>query len=122
MIPVETRLGQVRALMNESGYDALIVPHADEYLGEYIPAHNERLLWISGFAGSAGVVIVLPERAAIFVDGRYTVQVQQQVSSDLFEFHHLIEESHADWLAEQLELGRVLTGEEVSDDERIEPR
>lgn len=102
MISVETRLGQVRALMNESGYDALIIPHADEYLGEYIPAHNERLLWVSGFAGSAGVVIVLRDRAAIFVDGRYTVQVQQQVSSDLFEFHHLIEEPHADWLADQL--------------------
>lgn len=99
------RLACVRQQMTAQGLDALIVPRADEYLGEYIPAHNERLRWISGFTGSAGVVIVLADRAAIFVDGRYTVQVRKQVPGDLFEFLHLIDTPHLDWLADQLEPG-----------------
>jgi len=105
MNSIENRLTAVRALMAEADYDALIVPRADEYLGEYIPPHNERLLWMSDFTGSAGVVLVLRDRAAIFVDGRYTVQVGQQVSGELFEFHHLVDEPHAQWLAEQLPAG-----------------
>jgi Xaa-Pro aminopeptidase len=105
MKTIQQRLNTVRSLMAESGYDALIVPRADEYLGEYIPAHNERLLWVSGFTGSAGLVIILKDKAAIFVDGRYTVQVRQQVCEDLFEIHHLVEEPHAQWLLEQLPEG-----------------
>lgn len=105
MNAIKERLGSIRALMAEADYDALIVPRADEYLGEYIPPHNERLLWVSGFAGSAGLVIVLRDRAAIFVDGRYTVQVGQQVSAELFDVHHLIDEPHAQWLADQLPAG-----------------
>ncbi len=105
MNSIEKRLTAVRALMAQADYDALIVPRADEYLGEYIPPHNERLLWISGFAGSAGLVIILRDKAAIFVDGRYTVQVGQQVSDELFEFHHLVDEPHARWLAAQLPHG-----------------
>ena len=77
------RLAAVRDCMREAGLDALIVPRADEYLGEYVPAHNERLRWISGFSGSAGVAIVLQDSAAIFVDGRYTVQVRQHVQVEL---------------------------------------
>jgi Xaa-Pro aminopeptidase len=99
------RLEAVRAQMAEFRLDALIVPRADEYLGEYIPAHNERLCWISGFTGSAGVVIVLRESATIFVDGRYTEQVQQQVSPELFEILHLVEEPHVAWLAKKLASG-----------------
>ncbi len=88
--------------MTDAGIEALIIPRADEYLGEYVPAHNERLQWISGFTGSAGTAIILPERAAIFVDGRYTIQARQQVSSALFDFHHLIDEPPLDWLLDQL--------------------
>ena len=105
MNTIADRLAAVRALMAEKGYDALIVPRADEYLGEYIPAHNERLLWISGFTGSAGAVVVLRDRAGIFVDGRYTVQVRNEVDAGLFEYHHLIEEPHAQWLVKQLQDG-----------------
>jgi Xaa-Pro aminopeptidase len=75
MITIESRLAAVRALLVERGYDALVVPRADEYLGEYIPEHNERLRWISDFTGSAGTVIILRDKAAIFVDGRYTCRV-----------------------------------------------
>jgi Xaa-Pro aminopeptidase len=103
MTDIAERLARVRRHMSGLGLDALIVPRADEYLGEYIPERNERLRWISGFTGSAGVVIVLQDRAVIFVDGRYTVQVTKQVPEDLFEVLHLIEEPHLPWLAGQLE-------------------
>ena len=101
MTALESRLTAVRELMVGAGYDALVIPRADEYLGEYIPAHNERLQWISGFNGSAGVVVVLADKAAIFVDGRYTVQVRQEVSAQLYEYHHLIDEPHLLWLQQQ---------------------
>ncbi|MEH6585421.1 MAG: aminopeptidase P family protein [Halioglobus sp.] len=109
MNAIADRLNAVRSRMAEMGCDALIVPRADEYLGEYIPAHNERLLWMSGFTGSAGAVVVMRDRAAIFVDGRYTVQVRNEVDLELFEYHHLIDEPHAQWVADQLSSGgRVL--------------
>lgn len=91
--------------MHAEQLDAFIIPRADEYLGEYVPPHNERLHWISNFTGSAGVVIVLKEQAAIFVDGRYTVQVKQQVESELFDYLHLIDNPQLDWLCEQLPSG-----------------
>ena len=111
---IATRLQCIRAQMLEMDLAALIVPRADEYLGEYIPEHNERLRWISGFTGSAGVVIVLRESAAIFVDGRYTVQVRQQVSEELFDILHLIEQPHVEWLATRLK-----TGDRVGYDPRM---
>jgi Xaa-Pro aminopeptidase len=99
------RLDAIRAEMEKACVDAFVIPHADEYLGEYIPARNERLQWASGFTGSAGLVVVLPDRAAIFVDGRYTIQVRQQVPESLFEFHHLVEEPQAQWLLDTLSSG-----------------
>jgi Xaa-Pro aminopeptidase len=105
MKTIEQHLSAIRELMAEANYDALVIPRADEYLGEYIPAHNERLRWVCGFTGSAGMVIVLRDKAAIFVDGRYTVQVRREVSGDLFEYHHLVEEPHARWLTKELPAG-----------------
>lgn len=102
---IAQRLDAIRAEMKKVNLDAFIVPHADEYLAEYIPARNERMEWISGFTGSAGLVVVLLDSAAIFVDGRYTIQVRQQVPESLFQFHHLIEEPHAQWLVETLNAG-----------------
>lgn len=99
------RLASLRGVMAGEGFDALFVPRADEYLGEYIPPHNERLRWISGFTGSAGLAVILSQSAAIFVDGRYTVQVQRQVDPMLFEYHHLVEEPHLGWLVSQLQSG-----------------
>ncbi len=101
----EERLALVRELMAQKNYDALFVPRADEYLGEYIPAHNERLYWITGFTGSAGMALVLRDRAAIFVDGRYTVQIRSQVPSHLFEYYHLADNPQAQWLAAALPAG-----------------
>ncbi len=99
---IKSRLDAVRHEMETEKLDAFIVPRADEYLGEYVPLHNERLKYISGFSGSAGMLILLKDRAAIFVDGRYTIQVQQQVPDKLFEYHHLIEDPPIAWLGRTL--------------------
>ncbi len=100
-----TRLAALRQLMAERTYDAYLIPRADEHLGEYIPRHNERLLWATGFSGSAGMAVILRESAGIFVDGRYTVQVRQQVSATEFSYHHLIEEPPVQWLRSILQPG-----------------
>ncbi|MGL6260532.1 aminopeptidase P family protein [Vibrio sp. WXL210] len=101
----QQKVAQLRHWLESQDYDAFILPHEDEYLGEYIPAHNERLHWLTGFTGSAGVAIVTKQNAAIFVDGRYTVQVTKQVPSSEFEYRHLIDEPALDWLLTQLQPG-----------------
>ena len=102
---IETRVAQVRAELAMMELDAFIVPHDDEHLGEYIPAYAERLDWITGFNGSAGLAIILAQRAALFIDGRYTVQARMQAPAELFEFLHLVEDPHVQWLADQLPSG-----------------
>ncbi|MFS1947433.1 aminopeptidase P family protein [Vibrio lentus] len=99
------RVAAVRAWLETSNLDAVIIPHEDEYLGEYVPAHNERLHWLTGFTGSAGAAVITREAAAIFVDGRYTVQVRKQVPAELFEYRHLIEEPALDWIINSLPQG-----------------
>ena len=99
------RLAAVRRSMAEQGVNAFIVPHDDEHLGEYIPPYAERLDWISGFTGSAGAAVVLADKAAVFVDGRYTVQVRHQCDPSLFDYHHLISEPYLDWLLAELKAG-----------------
>ena len=99
---IEQKIGAIRQYMKNENLDAFIIPRADEYLGEYVPEHNQRLMWCSNFTGSAGTVIILKDRAAIFTDGRYTIQVKQQVNAQFFEFYHLIETPHMAWLSEQL--------------------
>ena len=88
---IARRLEAVRAKMRDAQIDALWIPRADEFLGEYVPIHNERLAFLTGFTGSAGVCVVTADRAIMFVDGRYTLQVQTQCPSPLFEHEHLIE-------------------------------
>ncbi|WP_060983707.1 aminopeptidase P family protein [Vibrio splendidus] len=99
------RVAAVRAWLETNNLDAVIIPHEDEYLGEYVPAHNERLHWLTGFTGSAGAAVITRENAAIFVDGRYTVQVRKQVPAELFEYRHLIEEPALDWIINSLAQG-----------------
>ena len=105
----ELNLQALREELRRRDATAFVVPRADEYLGEYIPEHNERLRWLTGFTGSAGMAVVLADRAAMFTDGRYTVQVRRQVSAADYEYRHLIEEPALPWLGEQLSAGdRVL--------------
>ncbi|HAS6495735.1 TPA: M24 family metallopeptidase [Vibrio parahaemolyticus] len=97
-----SRVNAIREWLTQHNIYALLIPHEDEYLGEYVPAHNERLHWLTGFTGSAGAAVITQDKAAIFVDGRYTVQVTKQVPSELFEYRHLIEEPALDWIQDNL--------------------
>ena len=73
---------ELRAALARAGLAGFIVPHADEHQSEYLPPSAERLAWLTGFTGSAGMAIVLADEAAIFVDGRYTMQVRAEVDAD----------------------------------------
>jgi Xaa-Pro aminopeptidase len=102
------RLASLRAELARQGLDGFIVPRQDEFQGEQVPASAERLRWLTGFAGSWGMAVVLPDKAAIFVDGRYTIQVREQVDVSLFTPHHLIDEPPPRWLEANLSKGQVL--------------
>jgi Xaa-Pro aminopeptidase len=81
----------IRAAMARQGLDGFLVPHEDEHQNEYLPPANDRLAWASGFTGSAGAGVILADRAAVFVDGRYTLQVREQVDQGVFEIRDLVE-------------------------------
>lgn len=98
----------LRAELSRRGLDGFLVPRADAHQGEYVPPHDCRLQWLTGFTGSAGTAAVLGEDAAIFVDGRYTIQVRDQVDMAVFPARHLINEPVTDWLAERLQAGQKL--------------
>src|SRR5687767_15172408 len=89
------RLAAVRTQLRGHELAAYLVPKSDEYMLEYAPPCSERLAWVSGFTGSAGVGIVARDKAALFVDGRYTVQAERQTSAALWEHHHLTEDPPA---------------------------
>src|ERR1700720_41755 len=91
------RVATLRAELARRGLDGFVVPHADRYQNEYLPPSDERLAWISGFTGSAGSAIVLADRAALFVDGRYTLQAREQVDASLFEIVHVTETPPDQW-------------------------
>jgi Xaa-Pro aminopeptidase len=101
-------LAALRAELKRRGLDGFIVPRADRYQNEYVPPRAERLAWLTGFTGSAGVAIVLAERAVIFVDGRYLVQVREEVDSAAFTVEHLVEHPLAAWIEENLPAGAKL--------------
>ena len=102
------RLSRLRAELSRLGVDGFLVPRTDEYQGEYVPASAQRLAWLTGFTGSAGLAIVLARDAAIFVDGRYTLQAEAEVDGLLIERHHLTEDPPAAWIAAKLKPDEVL--------------
>jgi Xaa-Pro aminopeptidase len=102
------RAARLRAELKRRGLDGFLIPRADEHQGEYVPLHAERLRWLTGFNGSAGLAIVLMDKAAIFIDGRYTLQVRGQVDIDTFEPQHLMEEPPTRWIEENLPKGARL--------------
>jgi hypothetical protein len=102
------RLARLRAAMAEARVDAFLVPRADAHQGEAVPARDERLAWLTGFTGSAGIAAVTAARAAVFVDGRYTLQVAAEVDAEAFEVASLPKETPGDWLAEALAAGNVV--------------
>ena len=94
------RLAALRAQMAALKLDGFLVPRADAHQGEYVPLRAQRLAWLTGFAGSAGLAAVLTSKAAIFVDGRYTLQVRDQVDVTLFDPQSLGEPTPSEWLAD----------------------
>ncbi|TAL00199.1 MAG: aminopeptidase P family protein [Rhodospirillaceae bacterium] len=102
------RIGALRTAMAAAGVDGYLIPRSDEHQAEYVPAFAERLQWLTGFTGSAGMAVVLADRAAIFIDGRYTLQVRDQVDGALYEYRHLIDEPPPAWLAKNLRTGKKL--------------
>ena len=105
---VAPRLAALRAELARRGLDGFIIPRADEHQGEYVPKRAERLAYITSFTGSAGVAVVLKDKAAIFVDGRYTLQVREQTDTKLFEPRDLTTEGPLAWLEVNLPKGSKL--------------
>lgn len=99
------RLRLLRGELARLGLDGFIVPRADEHQGEYVPPRAERLSWLTGFTGSAGVAVVLADTAAVFVDGRYTLQAAQEVDAGAFTIQHITDTPPEVWLAEQVKAG-----------------
>lgn len=105
---------KLRAELAKLGLDGFLVPHEDEYDNEYLPNCNERLLWVTGFSGSAGAAIIMKDRAAVFVDGRYTLQVRQQADGEIFAYCDLVEQGMAGWIEAEAK-----SGEKIGYDARL---
>ncbi|MCY3982123.1 MAG: aminopeptidase family protein P [Alphaproteobacteria bacterium] len=98
----------LRAELHRRGLAGFVVPRADEHQGEYVPPSAARLTWLTGFAGSAGLAVLLLEKAAVFSDGRYMLQMPDQVDTDIFECRHISDDSPTAWIAAQLPPGGAL--------------
>lgn len=108
------QLSALRKHFKKSGIVGFIQPVSDEYMSEYPPACNRRLEWVTGFSGSAGTVVVLANKAALFTDGRYTLQAELEVDGALFERHNSGTLTPEAWLAEE-----VRSGERIGYDPRV---
>ncbi len=102
------RLQRLRDELQRRDLDGLLVPMADEYQNEFVPERALRIAWLSGFTGSAGLIVVLADKAAIFTDGRYTLQVSDQVDTGLFECRHITEAPPDAWISGNLSTGARL--------------
>ncbi|MEE9375459.1 MAG: aminopeptidase P family protein [Rhizobiaceae bacterium] len=104
----DTRLNKLRQLMRTEGIDALIVPHADEQNNEYLPKDKERLLWLTGFSGSAGNAIITHEQAVLFVDGRYTLQADEQLDRNHWTIDSIEKTPLSTWLSANIKQGDAI--------------
>ena len=102
------RVADLRAELKRHGLEGYVVPRSDRQQNEYLPASEERLAWLTGFTGSAGTAIVLDDCAALFIDGRYTVQASTQVDSNIFSLEHMAEHPPEQWLEQNLKNGGKL--------------
>jgi Xaa-Pro aminopeptidase len=99
------RVGRLREWLVDNGLDGFLVPRSDEHQGEYVAAGSERLRWLTGFSGSAGVALIMRDRAHIFVDGRYTLQVREQVDLSVFTVESLVDTPPPVWIGKNLGKG-----------------
>jgi Xaa-Pro aminopeptidase len=105
MSTYEDRLKALREQLKADRLDGFVVPICDEHMSEYVGAYAQRLAWLTGFGGSAGTAVVLPEEAAIFVDGRYTLQVREQVDGKYWQYQSVPKASVAAWLKDHAASG-----------------
>ena len=101
----KSRLDDLHANLSAQKIDGFIIPRTDQFQGEYMPARSDRLRWLTGFSGSAGSAVVLPHKAAIFVDGRYSIQVIDEIDASSFEIFNSGETAPYQWLAKNLKKG-----------------
>jgi len=99
------RVGRLREWLVDNGLDGFLVPRSDEHQGEYVAAGSERLRWLTGFSGSAGIALIMRDRAHIFVDGRYTLQVREQVDLSVFTVESLVDTPPPVWIGKNLGKG-----------------
>jgi Xaa-Pro aminopeptidase len=104
----QTPLAALRNELSRRGLAGFIVPRADEHLGEYVPASAERLAWLTGFTGSAGLAIVLTDKAAVFTDGRYVLQLAAQTDAASWERCHITEQPPERWIAANVPAGAAI--------------
>lgn len=104
-------LAALRSLLKERELDGMLIPRTDAYQSEYCASYDDKLEFISGFDGSAGLALILADRALLFVDGRYQVQARQQVNLGDFEIHHLHDEPIHIWLHDNLPAGKRIAFE-----------
>jgi Xaa-Pro aminopeptidase len=102
------RVEALRAELGRCGLTGFILPRADRHQNEYVPPSEERLAWLTGFAGSAGTAVVLADRAVLFVDGRYTLQAREQIDTTIFAIEHIVEMPPHVWLEKHLPAGGKL--------------
>lgn len=102
------RIDRLQAILSAKGLTAVLVPRADEHMGEYVPPSAERLKWLTGFSGSAGMASIGRVKSALFVDGRYTLQARDQVDTDLLEIVQIPNTQPEDWLARVMREGDVV--------------
>jgi len=99
------RIATLRAELARRKLDGFIVSSADQHQNEYVPASEKRLAWLTGFSGSAGIAVVLADKAALFVDGRYTLEARAQVDISVLSIEHLVERPPEEWIANNLNSG-----------------
>jgi Xaa-Pro aminopeptidase len=104
-VTIPERVARLRAELRRDGLTGFLVPRADEHQGEYVSPRAQRLAWLTGFTGSAGLAVVLTDTAALFVDGRYTLQARDETPGEAFEHHHVTESPPAEWLRVRLRPG-----------------
>ena len=103
--PIPERVTALRQELQKLSLDGFLIPLANEHQGEFIEKRSKRLEWLTGFSGSAGLAVVLRDRAAIFTDGRYTLQVSKQVDPEIFKPYHVTKTSPNTWICANLEIG-----------------
>ncbi|MFM7083717.1 MAG: aminopeptidase P family N-terminal domain-containing protein, partial [Hyphomicrobium sp.] len=102
------RVAHLRKLMMAQNLEAYLVPHADEHQNEFLPPSAERLKWLTGFSGSAGLAVIGLKKAALFIDGRYTLQVQTECDPSLFEFLGPSDKKPTEWILSHCKKGATI--------------